>query len=808
MFSAIKKDDLLKEIEIKKDGLTSKEAEEKLKIYGENFISFRRSILDIVKNNILNFFNLLLIFATLISLLLGESITESIIIFCFFVVSVIIASYEDYRSENLLNALNKYFKNEVWVKRDGEWQKIDQKNIVPGDYIKLKIGDVVPADILILKAEDVLVDESILTGESQLVSKTEKETNSFNDNFLWYGTLIIKGEIEGIVVRTGKNSYWGSLIEKALKERKETLYAKILNEFAKKVTYFAILLAFLVIFFNFFKPEPLNFKEIALFSLTMTVALVPEFLSTMTVLTLSLISFKLIKKGLVIRRISALEDLGVVDVICTDKTGTLTTNILKLKEIISYDNDLKEVVKFFLMDYYLTKDETPYERAILEKFPQIEIDNYTLIEDIPFSPQTKIEKIIVRDQNSGKILEIIKGAPEEIINNFFNGDEKYLEDFRKADVEGYRTLALAVKNDKEYKFLGLFKFEDPLKESSFEAVDLAKKLNLEIKILTGDSPFVAKKVAQELKIYKGEKIILGEEIRKLDENKLKEVVLNHNVFARLLPEDKLIIIETLKKLNKKVAFLGEGINDILALKSSYIGFVVDTSAEASKEVADIVLTKKDLKLIIEAVYEGRRALENISKYLKHTMSDNFGNITAIVCLNLFLTFLPLTPIQILLTNFLTDLPLIAFANDYVDLKEIKKPLKILSFHLIVLLFILGLISGSINVIGYLLVKDKPIEVIRTFIFLLTTLTGLIVSFSIRTKDWFFKTKISKFFFLASLISLLLTLIFVFLPQIKKAFQFSNLSVNELKFILFLVLIFFVLNEVAKKLFYKKFPEVI
>jgi len=844
-------EEILNELKTSKEGLSEKEANEKLKIYGLNkIVSFKIDLLEIIKRNSLNFFNIFLFFAGFLSFLIKGPEIETILIFFFLFISILIAVWQDYRINKLSEKLLSYFENYAYVKRDGTWQKINAKEIVPGDYLRISSGYLIPADLRILKAEDALVDESIITGESEPVFKypqintdatrinTNKSIRSLNEantihelngsetdytdnidphksaldqrssvvpeNIALTGTTLIKGEIEGIVFATGKESYFGSVAKKTLEIEKETAYQKMMSDFAKNIGFVSIFIALIIIIVNLLKPGYPNIQELIIFTIVLTVAIVPEFLPTMTVLALSLAGNRLAKRGLIIKRLSSIEDLGAIEILCTDKTGTITTNELKLEKIITENED--EFAKYFLADYYLTQEMTPYEKAILEKY-KTPTYNLELIEDIDFDPITRIRKIIIKE--NGKEIEIIKGAPENVLEYLYPENKDYwLKIFKDEDKNGFRTLALGIKTEKESKFLGIASFFDPLKETSFSAIKLAKSLNLEIKILTGDSLKVARKIALELGlIEKNEKVVLGEEIKNLSHDEAEKIIRETKVFARVLPEDKLKIIEILQK-EKFVGFLGEGINDAPALKIANASLAVDNASDVVKQEADIILKEKDLKTIIEGIYSGRKVLENIGKYIKHTMSDNFGNLTSVAILSSILPFVPMTPLQVLLTNFLTDIPLIAFANDNVNIKEVKRPLKMSGKHLVLLLLFLGIVAGLINIFGYSIVRKESVEVIRTYIFFITTMTGLLVSFLVRTKDWFFFSRPSRSFAIASVLGLALTLIFVFFPPFKNLFSFSSLSSKLLTYSFLLMIIFILGTELVKKLFYKKFPDVI
>jgi P-type Mg2+ transporter len=924
-FAKKNEEEILEEFKTSLNGLTEEEAKERLKTYGPNIVtSFKIDLLEIIKRNTLNFFNGFLFLAGLLSLLINGPQIESILIFLFLFISIFIAVFQDYRTNKLSEKLLSYFENYAFVKRNGKWIKINAKELVPGDYVKVTSGYLIPADLRILKAKNALVDESIITGESEPVFKNtqmnadttrmnaDKFTHRLNgsisdktdnnqrssvvpENIALMGTTLIKGEIEGIVIATGKNSYFGKIAKVTLEIEKETAYQKMMTNFAKNIGIVGILTAFFVILVNIFKPGYVNFRELVIFAIVLSVAIVPEFLPAMTILALSIAGYKLARRGLVIKRLSSIEDLGAVEILCTDKTGTITTNELKLQRIIAEDTN--EFIKYFLIDYYLTEELTPYEKAILNSwvntndiYPNKRPNNIPessdrinyannqpngnetfglnsgkvfgqnsgsnikfdpdwgseteLIEDLGFDPNIRIRRIIVKEK--GGELEIVKGAPENVIEYIYprinadttqmNADKNipqinadttrmnadnnirahprssavnyWLNIFENEDKNGYRTLALAIKKGNMAKFLGIASFLDPLKDTAIPAINLARNLNLEIKILTGDSLNVAKKVALELGlIEKNEKVVLGEEIRNLPEEEVKKIIKETKVFARVLPEDKLKILEILQK-EKFVAFLGEGINDAPGLKIANVAIAVDSAVDVVKQEADIILKEKDLKTIVDGIYEGRKTLENIGKYIKHTMSDNFGNLTSVAVLTSVLPFVPLTPLQVLLTNFLTDLPLVAFANDNVKIKEIKRPIKLSSFYLILLLLILGFVAGLINIIGYLIVKNEPIEVIRTFIFFLTTMTGITVSFLIRTKDWFILSKPSRSFFVISVISIILTFILTFISPFKEIFTFVSLNQKLLIVSFGLLIIFIIFTELSKKLFYKKYPDAI
>jgi P-type Mg2+ transporter len=493
-----------------KDGLSEEEAEKRLNIYGLNRIAyFKIDIFEIIKNNLFNFFNVFLLIAGVLSLSINGPEIETILIFIFLFGSILVAIIQDYRANKLTQKLLSYFKNYAFVKRGRAWKRIDAEELVPGDYVKVSAGFIIPADIRILKAEDAFVDESIITGESEPVfknSRIDTDTERINtdyqqinsdskrintdkhdplrsvsnpyksvapENIALMGTTLIKGEIEGIVFATGKESYFGSVAKKTLEIEKETAYQKMMTNFAKDISFVALFMALLIILLNFFKPNYLNFKELVIFAIVLAVAIVPEFLPTMTILSLSLTGHRLAKRGLVVKRLSSIEDLGAIEILCTDKTGTITTNELKLERIITMDTQTRqtlrglgrktsemqtdienkigplgsaseeEFIKYFLADYYLTGEMTPYEKAILihrlsgfetdnadKKYPYRSVldtyksayKNFELIEDFDFDPIKRIRKMIVKEK--GEEVEIIKGAPENVLEYIYPDENR------------------------------------------------------------------------------------------------------------------------------------------------------------------------------------------------------------------------------------------------------------------------------------------------------------------------------------------------------------------------------------------------
>lgn len=792
--------DILSFYQTKSEGLTEDEANHKLKKFGLNLIYHpSKNFWIILKDNLSNFFNLLLILASLLSLIVKGPEIETLVIFFFFVISLAISTWQDWKTEKLIENLEKNTKFFIQVKRNGKWVKKESSYLVPGDYVRLQSGDIVPADIFISQASDCFVDESTFTGESE----PQIKQTTFNlaltklpTNILLHGTYLLSGQAEGWIIATGNQTFFGNIIKKTLAEKKETAYKKIMNLMAKDVSLISTLIIFLVLLINLLARK-FNIQELLIFLILTFVAAVPEFLPLITTLILSFKTNKLSKKGVLFKRISSIEDLGAVEVLCTDKTGTITEGKLTLNNIFA--TNLDDFVYFFTLPGILTQSVDPYEQAVLEKYQPLKKEA-KLIEDMPFNPEKRKEESLIQLEN--KKIKIVKGAPEVIFNEFLEGKNltQELTKWQKEDANGLRTLALGIYDGESKIYLGFASFNDPLKKDTLETFNLAKKLNLDIKILTGDSVGVTQKIAQEIGILKpNDKILTGEEIRQLDEPKLLETVLQHNVFARLLPEDKFKIINALQK-KKFVAFLGEGINDILAIKKANVSLVVENAPPASQQEADIVLKMKSLKLIVESIKEGRKTLENIEKYIRHTLVGNFGNLITLSFLAIFSHILPLTPIQIILTNILSDFVMVGIVTDNVPLHEIKQPSKFYYFKNFIVLLILGIVI-AMELIYIFLINSVSPNLAQTSLFLATTLIGILIIFSLRTKSFFFSSKPSLFLFISLILTLVLTFLFLIDP-FKNWFNFTSLPSESLIEIISLTIVTFLIVDILKVLSYR------
>jgi len=794
-------------------GLSEKEAKEKLEKFGPNIFWTKKGFdwLRFLKEEVFTLFNFILLLVFLVSFFGGGKKIESFLILVFLFIAIIVSLSAELNFHRLYLKLEKYLQKKVLVLRDGRKKIIPSEFLVPGDIIYLSKGEKVPADCQIINSLNLLVNEQVLSGESKPLEKREKME-------IFAGTEIIDGEVEAEVKNTGKETKFSKIGRLAGITQKKSAYQKELEKFSRSLTLVVILfVCVLFVFHSFFRS--FGQREILAFSLILGISIVPEFFPPISILTLIVYSKRFSKRKVLVKRLSAIEDLGVIDVLCVDKTGTITTNELKLEKIESFNK--KEFLDFalslvfgisqkYLSDFgrAISKEIDPETKKAFKKFK--------LLNRKLFNPSLRISQGIVEIE--GKKFLVVAGAPEFVLklSRFERENEKdvWLKKIENYSAQGFRIYSLAKKEiekeefiTKERKienlnFLGIAIFHDALKKTATEALTMAEKLNVDVKVLTGDHLQVAKKVALEIGLIReNEKVFSEEELLKLSEEEFEKVVRNFNVFARVSPETKYKIVKALQKKHQ-VGYLGEGINDLPVIKLANVSLVVDTAQDAAKEISDIILLEKDLKVIIEGIELGRQAFFNILKFLRHTMSDNFGNFFSIGFLSFFLPFLPLTPLQILATDFLTDFPLFALASDRVLSSETKKPAGYRTKELFPLLISLGIISAIFITTVFLIFQNRQPEFLRTVIFLTTTLTGISIFYSIRTNDWFFKSKPSNLIHLTIFLSIFLTFLFLYSP-IHSWFGFVILPLQTF-FLLFgfNFFLFIIANDIAKKIVIK------
>ncbi len=765
--------------------------------------------------------------ATLIALFLNQKIEASLIIL-FASINVFFGFLEEYRAEKSIKLLRSFLQTKAKVIRNNKIEIIDSKFLVPGDIVFLEAGDIAPADIRLIETNNLLVDESVFTGESQPLFKIETELEEVKNifeakNIVFSKTSIVSGGGKGIVVNIGSNTEFGKITKSSAAIIKPSLYEKELINFSKIILR-TVLITFLVIFLlNLILKRQPNISYYIIFCLALIVGIIPEALPVVVTASLSKGALKLVKNKIVVKRLSAIQDLGNMEILCTDKTGTLTKNKLEVKRINASDKNLC-LFYALLVSPILKKEKltNPIDKAIFKALKEnYSIKDYKILKEEPFDFQKLITKGYIQTP-SLKTLVILRGVTESVLEScdYYPNNlnrEKILKEVKEIEKEGERVISVAYKEikqankntnfnqEKGFTFLGYISFIDTIKETAHPAIELAKKLNVKVKIITGDSKEVSGKIAFDVGLIQDpSEVITLNELENLSEEEFFQKCEKYSVFSRITPEMKYKIIKTLQK-KYEVGFLGEGVNDVLALKVANVGVAVREAVDVSKETADILLLDNDLQVIVEGIKEGRLIFSNINKYIKCAISSNFGNFYSIGIMSLVLSFLPMLPPQILLENILSDTPLISISTDSVDFEDLEKPKVYTISKIFPYILILAFLSSLFDLIFLSIFYKKPPESIRTLWFIFSLLTEMALIYSVRTKKSFYKAPKPSKILTSSIVSVIL---FAFLlPYFsfgKKLFFFSPPNLFSLFIIFILVLIYFLGNEILKKLYFNKY----
>ena len=818
------------------NGLTKKEAALALEKYGLNEI--KGGGLSWIKILIRQFkspFFYLLFIAFIISTLIGEQI-DSLVIFSFIFLNVSIGFFQEYKAEKSVSLLKKIIPHRTRVFRDAKEQILDKKFLVPGDIVFLEPGDIVPADLRVLEEKNLLVDESSITGESNPVSKVaekfslqEKEIY-LAKNIIFAGTSVIAGRAAGIVVATGKETVFGGIANSISKDVKVSVYEKNITYFARLVLKIVSVTIALIFVANVLIKGFNGFFDFLLFCVALIVSILPEALPAVVTFSLSKGSVNLAKRNVVVKRLSAIEDLGNIEILCTDKTGTLTQNKLSLEKMISSDKDkcfLYAILTFNPgKDGILTQSDkkilNPFDYAIFQRSPEKLIKQsrkFGFISESIFNSVKMTSSSFVESPGKEKLL-IVKGSPDVVLKNcskFAGGftRRELREDIAKEGDFGKRVLAIAYKrlpktkteiekeDEKGLTFLGYFVFDDSIKNTAKDAIELSKKLGVQIKMITGDSKEVAGYVGSRIGLATGSsEVVLQEELEAMSKDEFDMACGEKNVFARISPDMKHKIIKSLQK-RYTIGFLGDGINDAPALRASDVGIAVAEASDIAKETADVVMLERDLRVIVNGIKDGRTIFSNINKYIKCSLASNFGNFYSIAVISLFIDFLPMLPVQILLVNILSDFPLISIATDSVDIEELRRPKAYQLSAALPLIIGLALVSTIFDFIFFAIVKSQPPQVIQTLWFVESIITEIMLIFVIRTRHKFWKAKKPGLWLSAfAIIDSVFVIALPFLPIADEWFHFVQPPLLYLGIVMALTVLYFYISEALKLTFFK------
>ncbi len=702
-------DTILKDLGSNLDGLSRLEADSRLKQFGTNEVAREKHQSAIMRllGNIKNPLVLLLLGLGVLSFLTGD-LRSTAVIFTMIVLGVVLRFFQEMRADTAAEKLQAMVSNTATLVRDGKDQEVSLKILVPGDIIRLSAGDMVPADARILVAKDLFVNQAALTGEALPVEKNaavapaEIENPLDLPNICFLGSSVESGSATAVVLHTGAETYFGSLAVRIVAPRRLTSFDKGINKFTWLMIRFIAVMVPAVFLLNGLSKH--DWLEAFLFAMAVAVGMTPEMLPMIVTVNLSKGALVMARKKVIVKRLNAIQNFGAMDVLCTDKTGTLTQGKIVLeKHLDVYGDPSDKVLHFgYLNSFHHTGLKNLLDKAILdheELKEHLQADEkYHKIDEIPFDFVRRRLSVVVEDGEGMNTL-ICKGAVEEVLDLCTRVEAKgeVIEVLPEHDAkrrkladdlngQGFRVVALAYKqmpgatdapvysvgDETDLILLGFLAFLDPPKDTATEALKRLHSLNVDVKVLTGDNEivtaYICKKVGMPV-----EHLLLGSQIETMSEAELAEAAGVTSVFARLVPAHKERIIRALQSKGHVLGFLGDGINDAPALKAADVGISVDGAVDIAKESSDIILLENSLLVLEQGVLEGRRVFGNIIKYIKMAASSNFGNMFSVVGASVFLPFLPMLPIQVLTNNLLYDFSQTAIPTDEVDAEWLAKP---------------------------------------------------------------------------------------------------------------------------------------
>lgn len=809
-------------------GLSSSEAHLRINQYGPNVIHVQQdTVWSIFARQFKSPFNYLLFIVAVIALIIGER-ANGIMMVLLSVMNVGIGFFQEYKAHRAMIQLRKYIPSTTKVVRDGKIVMIEQESLVPGDILILTAGTIIAADMRIVDGSYLTVDESALTGESVTVTKTPNPAKTqvdeiFNaSNIAFAGTHVASGQCKGVVFATGASTVFSAITAGSYVDRLSA-YEKSLVNLSRMIVQFVVATVAILFFVKFLIGGYVNILDSLIFFITLVVAIVPEALPAVVTFALSQGALKLAKNNVVVKRLSAIDDLGDIEVLCVDKTGTLTELSLTVDSIVSSDKD--RCLLYSLMDTIVQANGYTGKGAfdeVLLSFASPELKNelkkYKPLALIPFDSFRMRTTILVQDDRDNHLI-IVQGAPEIVIDrcNVIEGDgsiDNILAQCAEFGNDGKRVLAVAYKkvsehvktlspdDDQGMTFVGFITLVNPIKKDVQKTLAIAHKLGVQIKMITGDSKEVAGYVASKIGLIKDpKKVVLGKNLRELSSAEFHEECVKQTVFARIDPETKAKIIGTLQT-QFEVGFLGEGINDVPALKKANVALVVKEASDIARSVADIILTKRDLHVIISGIKQGRVTFSNINKYISCTLAGNFGNYYSLAIFSLLVPFLPMLPTQILLINLLSDFPLISIASDRVDFDQLKRPKGYDLTKILPLLILLGFVGTLSDMIFFSIFYKRSPEMFRSLWFMLNIISDMVFIFSMRTQKLIFKA-IRPSLLLVSMV-IVGTVAGFWLPYSyvgQNWFDFVGPSLHDVLKVCGIVVIFGVMVEVVKHSYY-------
>lgn len=808
---ALSKKQVLQQLQTSEKGLTTKEAATRLEKYGLNQVDRERvSVIRLLLRQFSSPFVYLLGASAALSFIFHDQIGGWMIV-GFILLNGLLGFFQEYHAEKAVALLQAILRPSCTVFRDGKERRLPSEELVPGDICLVEVGDIVPADGVAMSCEACLCDEAVLTGESFPVSK---EMNSP----VYAGTKITQGWTRFLVVATGRGMSLGKIAKLTSETSGESSYQRSIKRLSVAILWFVVIAVALtsVLRLVFQGDSSLSWMQFAIFAVALAVSVVPETLPLVVTICLSRGALLMAKKQVVVKRLSSIEDLGSIDILCTDKTGTLTQNVMHVAEVKQLTDDPR----------FLALQAIPAERfedvASLDPFSQAlwktcskeertQLKHQKIQAHLPFDPKRK--RVTAQVGSGAGSLLISCGAVEEVLKRCGATNPAFQTWVRRQGKDGKRVLAVAARTlsiskvvDLEREEVGLtlcggIAFEDPLKATAASALEQIRKLQVEVKMITGDSVEVATAIAHRVGLIdKGATVLTGDAFLKLSSAKRRQVAKTCSVFARVNPEQKYAIIKELQR-HGSVGFLGEGINDAPALKLANVGIAVHEASDIAREAADIILLDKGLDVIAEGMTEGRRVFANIGKYIRATLVSNFGNFFAVVVALFFIPTLPMLPIQILLLNLLSDFPMTAICLDRVEDGELRRPVRFPIKSLLLFCVALGTVSTIFDFLFFFLYQHFAPSHLQVMWFLASVCTELLLIFSLRSSRWFFQTIAPpKALWITTFVAAGLAFLVATTEPLMTWFSFPRPTLPLLALTGGLVVVYFLCTDVAKRLY--------
>jgi P-type Mg2+ transporter len=817
-------------------GIQPTDAAERLKNYGLNALKEQRktTAVGLLLSQFRSPLVLILIFAAIVSAFLGEW-TDAGIVLAVVIGSTMLGFTQEYRASNAVEKLRSQVTIKSKVLRGGKPEMLPSEQVVPGDVVMLSAGSLVPADGIVLETNDFFVNQAVLTGEAFPVEKTPgivpaKASLVERTNCVFMGTSVRSGMAHILVVQTGKSTVFGQIAEHLSLRPVQTEFERGIQSFGYLLTRVMLVMVVLVLTINILLAKPPI--DSLLFALALAVGLAPELLPAIISITLAHGSQQMATRGVIVRRLNAIENFGSMDVLCTDKTGTLTEGVVRLDGALDPDGQPSTTVLdyTYLNSQYQTGINNPLDDAIgaYAKQAGLKASAEQKIDEIPYDFVRKCLSVVTANSQGDRTL-ITKGALENILKLCIRIqvgtesrplDDKILmgieQRYSEWSEKGFRVLGVAIRkldnrahsyssaDEKEMVFIGFLLFFDPPKSDVQKTiVDLAKR-GVQLKIITGDNKKVARHVAEAVHLTVVG-LLTGKMLNDMPDEALWHAVERTTLFAEVDPNQKERIILALRKNKHVVGYMGDGINDAPALHAADVGISVDTAVDVAKDAADFVLLKQDLDILREGIDVGRVTFANTIKYILTTISANFGNMFSMAGASLLLPFLPLLAPQILLNNFLSDIPATTIASDNVDPEWVAKPRRWNTVFIRNYMVVFGLVSSIFDFLTFgilLFIFHASPEEFRTGWFVESLLTELVIALVVRTRRVFFRSRPGRLLLISTLIVIGITLVLPYVP-INFLFGFVPLPAPLMLTMLVLVALYVLVTEIAKKLFYAR-----